>query len=140
MKPAAPIALLLAVAAAAGCDSPQSEIDAHALSTAAKSLASLSAEARLFARQFGSGGITLDFVLVHQQALAQESLKVATQLARPAPQNLRSVQQRELALNTRLQTALGQVANTAARPAQLAQLEQEFQRIETEAKALGARP
>ena len=140
MNLAARIALLLFAVAAAGCDSPKSELNARELTSAAKSLASLSAEAQLLAREWGSGSVTLAFALVHQDALQQESLKLAKQLAKPVPDDLRSAQERALALNSRLQTGLGQIAKAPAQPAQLARLEQDFQRVEAEAKSLEPRP
>ena len=140
MNLAARVALLLFAVAAAGCDSPKSELNARELTSAAKSLASLSAEAQLLAREWGSGSVTLAFALVHQDALEQESLKLAKQLAKPAPDDLRSAQERALALNARLQSGLVQIAKAPAQPAQLSQLEQDFERIKAEAKALEPRP
>ena len=139
MKSVARLALLLFAAAAAGCDSPCDQLDSHELTRAAKSLESLSAEAELLAHELGGNSVTLHFAWVHQDALEQESLKVARQLAKPAPDGLRFAQQRELALNTRLQTGLGQVAKAAGQPAQLAQLEQHFHRVNAEVKALETR-
>jgi hypothetical protein len=140
MNLAARIALLLFAVATASCDSPNSELDARELTSAAKSLASLSAEAQLLTRQWNSGDVTFSFALVHQDALQQESLKLAKQLAKPAPDDLRSAQERALALNARLQSGLVQIAKAPAQPAQLSQLEQDFQRVKTEAKALEPRP
>jgi hypothetical protein len=140
MNLTARIALLLFAVAAASCDSPKSELDARELTSAAKSLASLSAEAQLLAREWGSGSVTMAFALVHQDALQQESLKVAKQLAKPVPDELRSARDRALELNSRLQTGLSQIAKAPARPAQLARLQQDFQRVEAEATALETRP
>jgi hypothetical protein len=140
MNLAARIALLLFAVAAASCDSPNSELDARELTSAAKSLASVSAEAQLLAREWGSGTVTMAFALVHQDALQQESLKLAKQLAKPVPDDLRSAQARALALNSRLQTDLGQIAKAPAQPARLARLEQDFQRVKAEAKALETPP
>jgi hypothetical protein len=140
MNLAARVALLLFAAAAAGCDSPKSQLDARELTTAAKSLASLSAEAQLLAREWSSGHVTLSFALVHQDALQQESLKLAKQLAKPAPDDLRLAQERALALNTRLQSGVGQIAKAPAQPTQLVRLELDFERVKAEAKALEPRP
>jgi hypothetical protein len=141
MKSAAHLAMLLLVAAAAaGCDSPGKPLDAHELTLSAKTLASLSAEADLLTRQLGSGSVTPDFAQVHQDALQQESLKLARQLAKPVPDPLRSAHARALALNARLQTQLGQLTQARAQPAQLARLEQEFRRLKGEAKALEKLP
>jgi len=139
MNLAAPIALLLFAVATAGCDSPKSQLDARELTSAAKSLASLSAEAQLLAHEWSSGDVTLAFALVHQDALEQESLKLAKQLAKPAPDDLRSAQQRALALNARLQSGLIQIAKAPAQPTQQAQLEQEFRLVKAQAKALETR-
>ena len=140
MKPAARLALLLFAAGAAGCDSPRDELDSHALNTAARNLGSLSAEAALLARQLRSHSVTTAFALVHEDALEEESLKLAKQLAKPVPDDLRSAHERALALNSRLQTGLGQIAKAPAQPAQLARLEQDFKRVEAEAKSLEPRP
>jgi hypothetical protein len=140
MKSAARLALLLFAAAAAGCDSPREPLDRHALSNAAKSLASLSAEAAMLTEQLRSHNVTQAFALVHEDALQQESLKVARQLVKAVPQDLHSAHQRALALNARLQTGLGQIGSAPGQSAQLAQLEQEFRRVKAEAQALEPRP
>jgi hypothetical protein len=134
------VSLLLVAAVATGCDSPRSELDAHQLTEAIKSLASLSAEAELLARQWTTGDVTRAFTLVHQDALEQESLKLSKQLGKPVPDALRPAHQRAVALNGRLQAGLVQVAKAAAQPGQLAQLRQEFHSIKTDAKALEHQP
>jgi hypothetical protein len=133
------IALLLAAAAAAGCDSPGRPLDSQALQTSVKSLGSLAAEAQLLAHQQQIDSVTRAFTLVHQDALEQESLKLAKALARPAPDELRDRQQRAATLNLRLRAGLQQVAGPA-RVEQLAQLEKEFQSLHGQAKALEQRP
>jgi hypothetical protein len=140
MKSATRFALLLFAAAAASCDSPRRQLDAHELTLAGKRLASLSAEAELLAQQLGSGKVTVNFALVHQDALEQETLEVAKQLARTVPDELRPAHQRELALNSRLQAGLGQIGTAPAQPAHLARLEQEFRAMKAEAHALEQRP
>jgi hypothetical protein len=140
MKSAARLAVLLFAATAVGCDSPRQQLDSHELALAAKSLASLSAEAELLVRQLGSGTVTVNFALVHQDALAQETLKLAKQLAKPVPDDLRSTHQRELAINGRLQSGLGQIATAPAQPARLARLEQRFHALRADARALEQQP
>lgn len=100
----------------------------------------MSAEAALLTRQLGGNSVTRNFALVHGGALEQECLKVSAQLAKPVPDALRSAHQRELALNTRLQTGLGQIAKAPHQPAPSAQLEQEFIRLEAQARALETQP
>jgi len=140
MKSAARLALLLFAAAAMGCDSPRDQLDADALKAAARGLESLSAEAGLLTRQLGSQSVTTAFALVHEAALEEESLKLAKRLAKAVPPELQSAHQAALALNARLQTGLGQIGRAAQQPAQYAQLEQEFRRVQAAAHALEARP
>jgi uncharacterized protein YcfL len=135
MKPMRSLVLLLLAAVAAGCDSPRKELDRHELTMSVKSLASLSAEAEVLAAELGQQHVTDSFALAHQQALAQESLKLSEQLAKPAPARLQAAQQQAAQLNLRLQQTVLQVAR-AARPEQLAQLRHGFQEVSVQAKSL----
>jgi len=135
MVPLRSLALLLLAAVAAGCDSPRKELDRHELTVAVKSLGSLSAEAEVLAEELEQQHVTEAFALAHQQALAQESLKLSEQLAKPVPAKLEAPQQQAAQLNLRLRQTLLQVAR-AARPEQLAQLRHGLQEVSAEAKSL----
>lgn len=126
-----PVAFLL-VAGLAGCDSPRKELDRHELSVTVKSLASLSAEAELLVRQFERRDVTAAFAWAHQQALAQESIKLSQQLAKPARGALQPARDEALQLNGRLQATLLRVAQAEGAPDRLEQLQQDLH-------ALGAR-
>lgn len=136
MKPPAHLALLLCIAGAAGCSSPTTPLEPHELDMAAQRVASLSAEAQLLARQLGLHSVTASFAWVHQQALGQEALKVAEQMAKPVPTQLRSAYEGIAAVNARLQGKLEQIAQAEADPARLERLEQDFQQLGEQAKAL----
>lgn len=129
------VAILFALAASA-CDSPRSPIDAHELGLAAKSLASLSTEAELLATELAAGSVTADFAWVHQQALADESLKVAKQLAKPVPPELRAAHEKISALNAQFQAEVTRIAQERSAPAQSAALQRDLQRLSGQAKSM----
>jgi methyl-accepting chemotaxis protein len=133
--------LLLAAALGAtlgvsGCDSPRQVLDAHTLGTAVRGLGSLSSEAGVLADELGQRHVTLSFALAHQQALAQESLKLSEQITKPAPPRLQALQQQAAQLNLRLQQTVLQVARTAPQAEQLAQLRHSLQELSAQAKSL----
>lgn len=138
-RPVCRLVLAVALGAAlgmAGCDSPRQQLDAHALGNAVRSLGSLSAEAQVLADELEHQHVTVSFALAHQQALAQESLKLSEQLAKPAPAKLQAAQQRAAQLNLQLQQTVLQVARAARQPEQLDQLRHGFQEVSAEAQSL----
>jgi hypothetical protein len=139
MRPAFRVALLLCAAAAAGCDSPRTPLEAHELQQAAKSLGSLCAEAQLLSRELAAHSVTADFAWVHQQALAEESLKLSRQLAKPVPAPLRDAHEGMSALNARFLTDVTRIAQARGAPQQLAGLEQDLRRLAGEAQAMEQR-
>lgn len=132
-------ALLLAAACVAGCDTPRSQLDAHELQLAAKSLASLSAEAELLSRELAAQDVSAEFAWVHQQALADESLKLSRQLAKPVPPSLRAAHGTITALNARLLADVGRVAQDRGTPARVTELEQDLHRLAGEARSMEQR-
>jgi hypothetical protein len=136
MKPVWCFAVLLLAALAAGCDSPRKELDSHELTVAVKSLGSLSAEAEMLTAELEQRHVTDSFAWTHQQALAQESLKLAGQLTKPLPARLQPAQQEALQLNTQLQAALLQIAKAGSQPEQLAELKHGLQDLAAQVKSL----
>jgi hypothetical protein len=128
--------LVLLIVLAAGCDSPRSQLEAHDLEIAARTFASLAAEAGMLSDQLAHDHVSGDFAAVHQKALGEESLKIAKEVAKPVPDKLRESHQALTALNARFQTAITRVADAHGKAGELERLQREFQELGAEASAM----
>jgi outer membrane murein-binding lipoprotein Lpp len=131
------IAVVVSSLLVAGCDSPRTELDAHDLAVAAQNLTSLAAEAEMLAQQLQARSLSADMAWVHQQALGEESLKVAQHLSKPVPRDLRAPYEKVASLNARLQTEVTRIASAANAPGELDALQREFHAIADAARPIG---
>lgn len=122
------------------CDSPTSHLDSHELSVAAHQVTSLAGEAAWLAQQLRTGGITARMAWVHQQALGDDAVKVARQLAKPALPRLQPAQDALAQLDARLVARVGRIAPAADRPAELETLQGEFRALAVQARAMEQSP
>ena len=137
MSPRAYLLLGSTALALAACDSPTSYLDSHELSVAAQQVASLAGEAEWLAQQLRTGNIPANMAWVHQQALGDDAVKVARQLAKPALPPLRPAQDTLSRLDARLVAQVGRIAPAANRPGELAALQGEFHALAAQAAGLG---
>lgn len=116
-------------AALTACDSPRTGLDAQGLGVTAQQLESIAGEAGWLAQQLRSRSITPGMAWVHQQALAEDVLKAAQGLAKPAPAPLHPSQEQVASLAAGLQSKLMRIAPAADSAADLEALQREFRAI-----------
>jgi hypothetical protein len=112
-------------------------MDAHDVSVAAQQVESLAGEAQWLAQQLRERSITADMAWVHQQALGEDAAKVARQLAKPVPADLRASYETVVSLDARLQTQVNRIAGAADKPGELEALQRDFSDVAQRAKPLG---
>jgi hypothetical protein len=129
----------LACLALSACDAPTSFLDAHELSVAAQQVESLAGEAEWLAQQLRERSITANMAWVHQQALGHDAVKVARDIAKPVPPDLRAAHAALSLLDARLQSQVTRIAPAANRPEELEALQGEFRALAVQARPLGER-
>jgi hypothetical protein len=134
-----PVCVIVVVGSllAAACDSPRTELDAHDLGVAAQQVTSLASEAELLAQQLHARNVSADMAWVHQQALGDDALKVAKQLSKPVPRDMRAPYEKLSSLNARLQAKVMRIASATNAAGDLDALEREFHDIAAQARPLG---
>jgi hypothetical protein len=133
-------ALLLAAVSAlalAACDSPATGLGEHELSVAAQQVASLAGEAEWLAQELRERRITSQMAWVHQQAIGDDAVKVARDLAKPVAPGLRSRLETVAQLDERLQAQVHRIAPASGDPAELESLQREFHALAGQARPLG---
>lgn len=133
-------ALLVAAASASllgACESPRAGLDAHELSVAAQQVASLAGEAEWLAQQLRERRITSQMAWVHQQALGHDAVKVARDLAKPVPPELRARHDMLSQLDARVQAQVQRIAPASGDAAGLEALQREFHALAEQARPLG---
>jgi hypothetical protein len=119
---------------------PREKLDGEQLRIQVRQLASLSAEAALFAQELAAGHLPAPFAWVHQQALGGEVRGVMGALARPATEATAAAQGDATALASELQLELTRVAPARHDPAALRVQQQHFAALQRRLHALGDRP
>jgi hypothetical protein len=137
MRFAAFVSTGIAALALGACDAPTSYLDSHELSVAAQQVTSLAGEAEWLAQQLHAGAISTPMAWVHQQALGDDAVKVARQLAKPALPGLQPAQEALALLDARLVAQVGRIAPAARRPGELEALQREFRTLAAQARTLG---
>ena len=121
-------AIVIAVATLllAACDSPRKSLDEHDLAVAAGQLQSIAAQAQWLTQQVSVHSVTVAMAFVQQEALADDAVRVAGDLARPAPRELIGERARLAQASMQLQQGLPQIAQAASDPAALDALQGRF--------------
>jgi hypothetical protein len=130
--------LLVAVALSA-CDSPKSFLEPHELAVAAQQVESLAGEAEWLAQQLRMRNVTANMVWVHQQALGEDAVKVARDIAKPVPPALRAQHEALSLLDARLQSQVTRIAPAADRDEELEALQREFHSLAAQARPMAGR-
>lgn len=112
-------------------------MDAHDLSVAAQQVESLAGEAQWLAQQLREHNVSADMAWVHQQSLGEDAAKVARQLAKPVPADLRASYETVVTLDAHLQTQVNRIAGAADKPDELDALQRNFHDVAQRAKPLG---
>jgi hypothetical protein len=128
---------MFACAALAACEGPTTPLDAHDLSVAAQQVESLAGEAQWLAQQLREHSVSADMAWVHQQALGEDAAKVARQLVKPVPQDLRAPYESVHALAAHLQVQVNRIASAANQPGELEALQRDFHAVAQQARPLG---
>ena len=130
--------LLLATAVLCGCQPapPREQLDPSKLQVQARQLTALAAEADLFAQQLEAGHLNQAYAWLHQQSLSEQVGKAASELARPAPEPLRSAQREALQIAGDLRLALVRLAPAMSDGATLQALRRSFRTLQTRSHQL----
>jgi len=131
------IIVLFAAILAAGCDSPRTELDAHDLGVAAQHVTSLAGEAGMLAQQLQGGDVSAGMAWVHQQALGDDARKVAKELSKPVPADMRAQFEKVFSLNAQLQAEVMRIAPAANDSGELDALRRTFHDIAAQARPIG---
>ncbi len=132
-------ALVLLAVTLGACDSPRSSLEPHELSVAAQQVESLAGEAEWLAQQLRMRNITANMAWVHQQALGEDAVKVARDIAKPVPPPLRAQHEALSLLDARLQLQVTRIAPAADRADELEALQREFHDLATQARPMAGR-
>jgi hypothetical protein len=136
MRPAALLLAAVSAFALVACESPTAGLDAHELSVAAQQVTSLAGEAEWLAQQLRERSITSQMAWVHQQALGHDAVKVARDLAKPVPPELRAQHDLLSQLDARVQAQVQRIAPASGDVAELEALQREFRALADQARPL----